>query len=230
MILTIDDITKGIFRFEQPLDNTDEKLKIGIKKIDYGVGFYNIYETQTCRWGRVDQDSEEFTIDPGLYTFNKLATTLTNSIQNFNITLDKTTGLIDISLSENVQLWLPEAIKYMLGITHEDWIQNGYEGDQPVEFLPAGGIYIYLNELSTSKNLRTNAGKIVGCRLLGIIPMLSENFAQYVSLHFDKPCFKELTASNIHQFEFSLKLRWKNGAEHRLDNHHMPIRLVLEIK
>ena len=41
-------------------------------------------------------------------------------------------------------------------------MQQVYVSDQLAELLPAGGIYIYLNELPTSKNLLTNEfGKLV---------------------------------------------------------------------
>ena len=33
------------------------------------------------------------------------------------------------------QVWLPEAIRYLLGLEDEDWLSAGeYEGDLPVEF------------------------------------------------------------------------------------------------
>ena len=66
MILTIDDITRGIFELYQPIENTEGNLKIGIKNSSYCVGFYNIYKHQTCtcRCGRSDENSDEFIIKP----------------------------------------------------------------------------------------------------------------------------------------------------------------------
>ena len=230
MFIKINDITKGTFRLPTPIDNRDRHLQIGIKSIGYWVGFYNIYEEQICRWGSQRENSKEFKIKPGLYTFKELSRTLRKKVQGLNITLDKTTGLIDLSIPENVDVWLTEPIRYVLGLNEDKWFERpGETGDRPVEFLPAGGISIYLDELSTS-NLSTKQDNLVNSNLLGDIPMLSENFGQYYSIQYDKPKFLNLTAGEIHQLEFSLKINWGNNVEHVLDNHSMPISLELEIK
>ena len=50
------------------------------------------------------------------------------------------------------QVWLPEAIRYLLGLEDEDWLSAGeYEGDRAVEFSPKR-LLIYLKQLSTSTN------------------------------------------------------------------------------
>ena len=60
--------------------------------------------------------------------------------------------------------------------------------------------------------------------------MLSENFGQYFSIQYDNPLFLDLKAGQISQLEIGLTLNWRNGVQHKLDNHSLPISLELEIK
>ena len=232
MRIRIDDITKGTFRLPTPIDNQDGTLKIGIKSIGCWVGFYNIYEEQTCRWGRPGESSEDFKIKPGLYNFKEISRVLRKKVEGSNLALNKITGLIDLTLPEGVDLWLSDAVKYMIGLDtdHDDglngWLRGSYDGDRPVEFLPAGGISIYLNELSTTNNFSNTEIS----NFLGNIPMLSENFGQYFSIQYDNPLFLDLKVGQISQLDISLKLNWRNGVQHKLNNHSLPISLELEIK
>ena len=154
MRIRIDDITKGTFRLPTPIDNQDGTLKIGIKSIGCWVGFYNIYEEQTCRSGRQGEDSKVFKIKPGLYTFKEMSRMLRKKVEGLNLSLDKISGLVELSVPQGVDVWLTEPVRYMLGLDDNEWLQGENIGDYPVEFLPANGISIYLNELSTS-NLST---------------------------------------------------------------------------
>lgn len=231
MRIRIDDITKGTFTLPTPIDNSEGKLKIGIRNIGYWVGFYNIYEKERCRWGRSGEEGTNFTIEPGLYNFKEISRDLRKAVKGLNLVLNKTSGIIDLHLPDGVILWIPEAVKYMLGLDDEGWLQGVHEGDRPVEFLPAGGICIYLDEMSTTNNFSTSKkNNITNSNLLGNIPMLSENFGQFFSVHYDNPTFVNLAEGEINQLDFSLKLQWRNGVQHKLDNHTMPISLEVEIK
>lgn len=230
MRIRIDDATKGSFTLPQPIDNRNGQLKIGIRSIGYWVGIYNIYEDQPCRWGRSGEDGTDFTIKPGLYNFKEISRDLRKAVKGLNLVLNKTNGIIELSIPGGVILWLPEAVKYMIGLEDDQWLQGDYVGDKPVEFVPAGGISIYLDEISTTDNYSTSkSGNIINSNLLGHIPMLSENFGQYFSLYYDNPTFVNLTTGLINQLEFRFKLGWRNGVQHKLNNHSMPISLELEI-
>lgn len=231
MRIRIDDVSKGTFTLPESLDNREGTLKIRIKSIGCWIGFYNIYERQRCRYGSSGEPGTDFYIEPGLYNFKEISRDLRKAVKGLTLSLDKITGLVDLTIPDGVSLWLPDAVKYMLGIDDESWLQGAYTGDRPVEFLPAGGINIYLDELSTSKNLSTSkSNNIINSNLLGNIPMLSENLGRYFSLHYDNPMFIDLAAGSINQFEFRLKIQWANGVQHKLNNHSLPISLELEIK
>ncbi len=87
-------------------------------------------------------------------------------------------------------IWLSDTIKYIIGLVDESWLRGEYNGDRPVEFLPAGGISIYVDEVLTTPNLSTNnSGDILNSNLLCNIPLMPENFGQYYSLYYDNPTF-----------------------------------------
>ena len=69
-IITINDVSKGkTFRLQDPLEQGNE---IAIHRIDMWIGYYNIYEDQSCRWGREgEQESQEFAVESGLYNFTE---------------------------------------------------------------------------------------------------------------------------------------------------------------
>ena len=103
------------------------------------VGWYNIYREQSWRWAEEGEprNSTEVEIQPGLYSFSDLVEILTSQVEGFVITVNKTNGLINMILPAGYQVWLPEAIRYLLGLEDEDWLSAGeYEGDRAVEFSP----------------------------------------------------------------------------------------------
>lgn len=229
--IRINDATKGTFRLPEAIDNKNGQLKIGIRGINYWVGLFNIKVRQRCRWQRSDQDFRDFYIDPGLYNFKELVKDLKKGVRDLNIVLDKTTGLAKFIIPNGVALWISEPLKYCFGITdNNEWLTKTYTGNKPVEFLPTGGINIYLNELSTSNNFMSESNNINHSNLLENIPLLTENFAQHVVIRLTNPKFVNLSAGEINQLQFSFKSQWGNGKEEDLDNHSLPIGLDLEIK
>ena len=51
MFITITNASKGKpYTLQEPIDNSNGKLMIGIQSISMWVGWYNIYEEQTWRW------------------------------------------------------------------------------------------------------------------------------------------------------------------------------------
>ena len=231
MFITLTNASKGKpYSLDQNIENCKQ---IGIRSISMWVGWYNIYEEQSWRWAQADtpQNSTEVKIQPGLYSFSDLVELLTSQIENFTITVNKTNGLINMNIPPDHQVWLPAAIRYLLGLEDEDWLSAGeYEGDRAVEFSPKR-ILIYLKQLSTSKNIESKNQRLELSQLLGVIPISSESFGGYTTINFDQPIFKDLACSSkINELDFDFKMQWGNGNKHKLDNHSQPIDLILEIK
>ena len=237
MFITLRDVSKG-----KPLSlnkSIENCKQIGIRTIFMWVGWYNIYKEQSWRWALENSpnNSTEVKIQPGLYSFSDLVEILVSQVEGFTITVNRTNGLINMIIPAGYEIWLPEAIRYLLGLEDDDsigWLTAGeYEGDHAVEFSPKR-LLIYLKQLSTStnfesKHLEKNQLGLEPSQLLGAIPISSKSFGEYTTVSFDNPLFKDLNC-NINELDFDFKIEWANGKRDKLDNHSQPIDLILEIK
>ena len=138
MFITLRDVSKGKpYSLNQSIESCKQ---IGIRAVYMWVGWYNIYKEQSWRWAEETEprNSTEVKIQPGLYSFSDLVQMLTGQVEGFTITVNRTNGLINMIIPAGYQVWLPEAIRYLLGLEDEDWLTAGeYEGDFPVEFSPS---------------------------------------------------------------------------------------------
>ena len=135
MFITLTDVSRGK---QYSLNQSIESCKqIGIRTIFMWVGWYNIYKEQSWRWGREDtlNNSTKVKIQPELRSFSDLVEILTSQVERFVFTVNRTNGLINMIILAGYPVWLPEAIRYLLGLEDEDWLSAGeYEGDRAVEF------------------------------------------------------------------------------------------------
>ena len=212
MFITLTDASRGKpYSLNQPLEGCRQ---IGIRTIFVWVGWYNIYTEQSWRWALEGErrNSTEVKIQPGLYSFSDLVQMLTSQVEDFTITVNRTNGLINMIIPAGYQVWLPEAIRYLLGLEDEDWLSAGeYEGDFPVEFSPKR-LLVYLKQLSTSKNFESkNFKHLEPSQLLGVIPISSKSFGEYIVINVDSPLFKNLNCSSINELDFDFKIEWANG-------------------
>ena len=230
MFLTLTDASRGKpYSLNQPIESCKQ---IGIRTIFMWVGWYNIYTELTWRWAQEGEprNSTEVKIQPGLYSFSDLVQMLTGQVEGFTITVNRTNGLINMIIPAGYQVWLPEAIRYLLGLEDEDWLSAGeYEGDFPVEFSPKH-LLIYLKQLCTSTNFESKNQRLEPSQLLGVIPISSKSFVEYIVINVDSPLFKNLNCSSINELDFDFKIEWANGKRDKLDNHSQPIDLILEVK
>ena len=230
MFITILNASKGKpFMLETPIENND-KLKIGIKTMTMWVGWYNIYEEQTCRWGAIEEgESAEIKIEPGYYLFKELVEILTDAIENLSIEVNPINDIINMSIPPGIQLLLPVPISYLLGMDDEGWLNGEYTGDRTIEFAPKR-MLIYLKQLSTTNNFSNDNANLRPSLLLMTLPLPYESIGGYHTFNFDKAHFKLLQSSGINELDFDFKLEWGNGVKHKLDNHSQPIDIILEIK
>lgn len=232
MFITLTDVSKGKpFSLKEPINNPERKLMIGIRSIKMWVGYFNISQRQVCRWGQTatPEASTEVIIEPGLYNYKQLTDILQNAVENLSITVNPVNGIITMIIPSNVQLWLTEPIRYLLGLDDTNWLTAGeYEGDHAVEFLPKR-ILVYLKQLTTTYNFENNHQKLEPSQLLGVIPTTSETFGECATFDFERPHFKHLQSGSINELDFDFKMQWSNGDKQKLDNHSQPIDLVLEI-
>lgn len=232
MFISISDISKGKpFTIATPINNSNnENKKIGIKSITMWVGWYNIYEEQTCRWGAIEGgESTEIKIKPGYYLFEQLVKQLTDAVEGLSIEVNPFDGIIDMVIPIGKQLWLTDPVRYLLGIDDESWLDSGeYTGDRTIEFAPKR-MLIYLDQLTTTNNISDNKTVLRPSRLLETFPIPYKSIGGYQTFNFDKPNFKLLQPGSINELDFDIKMEWGNGAKHKLDNHSQPISILLEV-
>ncbi len=220
MFITISDTAKGKpFKLQVALDGT-----IAIHRIDMWIGYYNINQDQTCRYVK-NGESQNFTVKAGLYNFDTLVNALA-AVDGIKISANKIQGLVEINLLNGIQVWLTEPIKNILGI---DRLTSGeYKSSRPPEFTPKR-LLIYLKQLSTTENYESKNQQIRPSQLLVAIPLTANSFGALYTIKFDNPLFKKLQNS-VYELDFDFKIQWSNGDQHKLDNHELPIDLMLEIK
>lgn len=230
MLITIFDGSKGKPHI---LTEPIEGSKIAIRSLTLNVGWYNIYEDQTWRWAvpTQEENSTEVKLEAGLHSFQELVERLTGVIEGFSITVNETTGKIDMIIPSDITIHLTEPISYLLGLDDDGWLVPGeYVGDRAVEFLPKR-ILIYLKQLSTTNNLVSDNQRLSSSQLLAVVPMCTKSFGESYAVNVEKPIYKELSPGNaLSEIDLDFKVQWSNGVRHKLDNHDQPIDLVLEIK
>ena len=219
MFITLTDASKGKpYSLNPPIENCRQ---IGIRSISLFIGWYNIYTEQSWRWAETNnkRNSVAVKIQPGLYSFSDLVDILTTSqFEGFTITVDQKNGLINMIIPTGYEVWLPETIRYMLGIDDEGWLSGGeYKGDHAVDFLPKR-LLIYLKQLSTSNNFENKGQCLEPSQLLCAIPISSKLFGEYTTINFDNPLFKDLNCSSINELDFDFKVEWANGKKDKLNN------------
>ena len=163
--ITINNAGKGKpFWLLQNIDNNNNNLKIGIKRISGRVGWFNLEEE--LEWRNIYQEQQsdpmqqsESTLNPGLYNFDLLTKEFTSQIDGLEIKVNKHDGKTDMTI---LNIWFPDRVREMLGLDDTGWlVANEYIGDQAIEFSPQR-ILVYLNQLSTTDNLQNSNNSIHG--------------------------------------------------------------------
>ena len=121
----------------------------------------------------------------GYIVFSDLVETLTSQVEGFTITVNRTNGLINMIIPAGHEIFLPEAIRYLLGLEDDDsigWLTAGeYEGDRAVEFSPKR-LLVYLKQLSTSTNFESKNQRLEPSQLLGVITISSKKLVNILRL------------------------------------------------
>ena len=224
MILRFTDAAKGKpYRLFDPIDNYNDKLKIGLKRVYGRVGWYNIEEELEWRY-RVESNISKSTIQPGLYSFDDMTKVFTDEIDGLEIDVDAKTAKITMNIPENHEIWIPDRIKKIFGLDDDNPLSLGYTGDHPVEFSPRR-IAVYLRQLSTTGNFLNGSTS----NLLDFIPLTDVPFGEYFSVDFAESIMQEVNNGVIHEIDFDFKVEFRDRVV-KLDNHEQPLDLVLEIK
>jgi hypothetical protein len=221
MFQTITDITLGPSIIQQPIDNRVGCLQIGLRSITYTVGWYNI---KTTEFAFTDTRVQ---VRPGLWTFEQLREYLGISISGLILQLNETTGFVELGVQPKIKsgIRMTGGLLDLLGFdrTHS-LFQSGrsIRANRPINFAPHRLLFIHLKQLNTSDNALNG----VPSTLLAVVAVGGWSYGEIKSCAFPNPEFKRLTGGTLSELELSV--RDENGKI--IDNHGLPISVVLEIK
>ena len=214
---------------QQYIDNRCGDLLIGLRSITYTVGWYNIdagesFSWRSSTWG-VSGASNTTDIHPGLYGFAQLHDTIKAENSNTLLDVSKVNGLITLTVGNGSEVLLTDGLLSLLGLDDGlggQWLNAGtYAGDRPVNFASTKMLYVHLDQINTTSNVLDGAPSTLlaiiapGCHLFGDI-----NF-----IRVKHPEFKRLGGGTVSELKVSIR----DDSGKILDNHGLPISLVLEI-
>jgi len=113
-------------QLQQPIDNTEGDLYVGLKSIFYSVGWYNLtnHVNSITLWGVTGQpaftnvtSSNVITDKAGLVSYTTLASNINACSTQCSITLDQTTGKITLTVNSGYYLYISSSLSAQVGIS-----------------------------------------------------------------------------------------------------------------
>lgn len=222
MFQTIADITTGPTYLQQPIDNRDGYLRVGLRSITYTVGWFNVTKNERV----ISSKGMSSVVRPGLWTLQQLRLHLRASFKDLILTPDETNGLLQLDVQPaqgNVRF--SEGLLQLLGFeqTHGFFqAGRGVRGQRPVNFSTNRLLFIHLEQLNTTENALNGAPS----SLLAVVAVGGWAYGEIKTSVFPDPTFKPLRQGTLSELE--LAIRDERG--NRIDNHGLPVSVVLEVK
>lgn len=222
MFHTIADITTGPTYLQQPIDNRDGCLRVGLRSITYTVGWFNVTKNEQV----VSSTGVRSVVRPGLWTLQQLRLHLSSSFKDLILTPDETTGLLQLDVRPaqgNVQF--SEGLLQLLGFeqTHGFFrAGRGVRGQRPVNFSPNRLLFIHLEQLNTTENALNGAPS----SLLAVVAVRGWAYGEIKTSVFPNPAFKSLRQGTLSELELTIK----DESGNPIDNHSLPVSVELEVK
>lgn len=226
MFHTLSNVQSGkSVSLQQYIDNRAGNVLVGLRSITYWIGWHNV-EAETNLWyhnGTNIENSHFHSFPPGLYSFDQLKEIILSTEVGLTLDVNRTNGIVTMVIPANTQVALSAPLRNLIGLDDEGWLDPGtYTGDRPVNFTIAKALYIHLDQVNTSKNMLDGAPST----LLGVIPVTDQSFGQIAHHDFASPQFRHLQDGAVDE----LKLQIKDEYGKNLDNHGLPITVVLEFQ
>ena len=233
MFQTISNIQNGkAVLLQQPIDNREGKLRVGLRSITYTVGWFNVGVRESFACYSKDTttriDLIDFMVPPGLYSFAQLKDHIETSCSNsdFALEVNKVNGFITLDVGAGCEVLLTDGISNLLGLKDglgfSKLSEGVYTGDRSVNFSHTKSLHIYLDQLNTSGNIVDGAPSM----LLTTVGLEPHSFGDVNTIRFENPEFKRLQSGTVNELKVSIK----DDRGEIIDNHGLPISVVLEIK
>ena len=165
-------------------------------------------------------------IPAGLYNNVQLVELIEGSTATtVSATVNKINGLVTLVVPPDTEIKFSNAILRLLGLDdghNGQWLDAGtYKGDRPVNFALTKTLHIHLKQLNTSYNILDGAPSM----LLAVVGVSNQAFGETTSLSIPCPVFQHLSSGTINELEVAIC----DDTGRALDNHNLPISIVLEI-
>ena len=225
MFQTLTNVQRGeSVPLQQYIDNCSGDLLVGLRSITYTVGWFNIGVRESVSWRNGGGPPEKSDFTPGLYSFETL---FENMIQTgILLTVSQVNGLIKLTVNLGWEIQLTDGLLTLLELDDGfggKWLGEGtYIGDRPVNFTPTKVLHVHLEQLNTTTNIVDGAPS----QVLTTIPIQCHSFGDINAVRIEHPEYKHLRNGSVG--ELKVMVRDKLGVV--IDNHDLPISLILEIK
>ena len=219
--------TGGAVSLQQYIDNRNGDLRVGLRSITYTVGWFNINAGESFSWrpqgGETPESDNQ--IPPGLYSADQLAAVIMGSSASLTLSTSKVNGLITLVGPPDVEVKFTDRILDLFGLDDglgDQWLSAGiYTGDRPMNFATTKMLNLHLDQINTTANVFDGAPST----LLAMVGLGDYRFGDIKTVRIEHPEFKRFQSGNVDELKVSI--RDTTGGS--LDNHDLPISVVLEI-
>jgi len=228
MFQTLTNVQSGdAVGLQQGIDNRSGCLRVGLRSITYAVGWYNINAGESFSLKNDTEDVDTTTdIPPGLYGFTQLKDLIEAGNGNVTLEVNKVNGLITLVVGAEWEILLSDGLLFLLGLDDGlggQWLDAGtYDGDRPVNFATRKMMMVHLEQINTTDNVVDGAPST----LLACVGIGCHSFGDVHTVRVEHLEYKRLRNGSVGE----LKVMVRDETGKVVDNHNLPISLVLEFK
>ena len=227
MFHTLSDVQRGeAVPLQQYIDNREGRLYIGLKAINFAVGWFNIERGGDVfmekNWGGGGGSEETLNIPPGLYGFDRLKEVLRGTIPTHTLEVSRLNGFITLTVASGRGVLLSDGLLTLLGL--DDglggvWLDAGvYTGDRPVNFATRQMLWVHLEEINASENIVNGALSI----LLAGIGLGRHAFGDINTVRMECPEYKRLRDGTVGELKVSIR----DASGKAISNQDLPIHVT----
>jgi len=147
---------------QQPIDNQNGNLRVGLRSITYTVGRFNVGPQEAFSWRLSGKTEIMGTIPfpPGLYSFSRLINLFSAIRINFTLRLNRVNCSAKMRVSTGWEVHLTDGLLEQLNFDNDNdgWFDSRtYVSDRPVDLASPEALHVYLEQLNTTGNFVNEA-------------------------------------------------------------------------
>ena len=209
----------GVLKY---IDNRmGSNLHVGLRSITYTVGWDNVGSSEIFSWHYNDGLTNTLEVVPGLWSFNRLKDLVDNP--GIGLLVSKVNGLVTLLVLIGWKVQFTAGLLTLLGIDDSGWLDAGtYTGERPVNFAPTKTLHVHLEQVNTTHNALDGAPST----FLGVVGVGCNSYGEIETVVVPHPEFKCLLCGTKDE----LKVPVRDDTGQRIENHDLPIYVVVEIR